>query len=708
MYAKKLFKCMLMATLTIWLGTNIVSCKDYDDDDNNSEQRNDDANPLDNDQAETAWRWLSTLTNAETLTSDWASRTYEPAIGQVSEQNANTRIIVVSDIDEARQNFASMAGIDIAELSSEKTVSQSGVGKLVWIPSKENAENLAEVSVDIKIIPTLQKIVYCTEDQIGQNGLFNSVKGTAYYRLGDVVRDKQGYFWVCVRPSFEQNNKEESHWINIINCSEEVTTTTFPAENLYDKYNNSRKYNGNTILLPTQLKYSREHMNNLANLVWALLDPQAYAMKVGTQGTKNGLCGFDYKYHGMKFLNNVAEYWSEIQPNSLNHSDIWQLLFNRSRAEMEKMTQMTLIYKGYQWRIGSTGYVWEFTTSKQENFQKKAKGSESGDKTLYDFGNNGYDITAYCSAPTANTQIAEAPKQFGTDGHYYWVVRYKKGSELNAQGDFSPYTYLGNVTNIYNYNKKTGRDTETKLETENDIKEITTAPLDTPEPGCLLCSDGKFYSNIRSAQKFNATPMAIVVHYGEPGSVETGTQYRGLAISTSWVKTDIDYVAKWGMYSNCSVEKVSLTDIKSQLNGIANTDLLVNGCGQGHVHDAATYCRNYNPQGNQILKQMNCSKWFLGSAGQWIIALETIMKVEWNEFTLDFNYPSKDNMSGFFRNAGYDGNILLYSDEETTIWTSTPTNNLEKVYGMSIGKTGNCHIRQQEESYNLIRPMIAF
>ncbi len=159
---------MLMATLLMCLSMNIVSCKDDDgNSDNKNEQRNDDADPMDNDQAETAWRWLSALTNAETLTSDWASQTYEPTIGQVSEQNANTRIVVVSDINEAKLNFASMAGLATDELNGEKTVSQSGVGKLVWTPSGENAENLAEVSVDIKIIPTLQKIVYCTEDPIG-------------------------------------------------------------------------------------------------------------------------------------------------------------------------------------------------------------------------------------------------------------------------------------------------------------------------------------------------------------------------------------------------------------------------------------------------------------------------------------------------------------------------------------------------------------
>jgi len=74
---------MLMAVLMCGLATTVVSCSD-DDNDNKSEQRNEDADPLDTDEANVAWRWLSALTSAQTLPDDWAKKSYEPTVGVAS------------------------------------------------------------------------------------------------------------------------------------------------------------------------------------------------------------------------------------------------------------------------------------------------------------------------------------------------------------------------------------------------------------------------------------------------------------------------------------------------------------------------------------------------------------------------------------------------------------------------------------------------
>ena len=129
-------------------------------------------------------------------------------MGQASTQNELTRVVVVGDIDEARLKFSSLANVSTSELQAVKVVRQSGVGTLTWTPSAQGAENMAEVTVDTKLIPRLKTIVYCTQDQVGKNfGGFNDV---CYYRFGDVVRDAQGYYWVCVRPSHAPN-KDKSH-----------------------------------------------------------------------------------------------------------------------------------------------------------------------------------------------------------------------------------------------------------------------------------------------------------------------------------------------------------------------------------------------------------------------------------------------------------------------------------------------------------------
>jgi len=465
---KQYFFHLLMAMLLLGLSQGVLSCKDDDDDDVKETPDNITGDPTNSDEAQTAWRWLCALTDAQQLTDDWASQTYEPTVGVASEQNANTRLVTVADIDEARQSFASMADVETSRLTSEYTASQQGVGTLTWTPSAEGAQNLAEVTVDTKLIPHLQRIVYCTKEQTGKNGLFSeNVDGTAYYRFGDVVRDGEGYYWVCVRPSFWENDKGDSHWINIFNS--DATSKDIPAQNIYDKYNKAAQYGGRTILLPTGLKYSREHMNNLANFIWALLDRDAYASAVNYSGEKNALGGFSYTYHGARFLKNVSHFWSGS--NQAGYT-VWRLLFNRTYEEMLKMTEMTFLYKGYQWRIGNTGYVWEFTTKKSDGFQKSAPGSESKDKKLYDFGGKGYDINRYTSHPKA-AQNTDGPAQFGDNGHYYWVVRYKKGSELMARGKYSPYEKLNGCDDIYRYNEKTNAEVHNDVLTDNKVEVVS-------------------------------------------------------------------------------------------------------------------------------------------------------------------------------------------------------------------------------------------
>ena len=77
-------------------------------------------------------------------------------------------------------------------------------------------------------------------------------------------------------------------------------------------------------MLPTQLKYDRNHLNNFSNLIFALLERDLYAAKVSLKGFKNALGGFSYEFHGINFLKNVADCWSEPLANG---NDIWKITF---------------------------------------------------------------------------------------------------------------------------------------------------------------------------------------------------------------------------------------------------------------------------------------------------------------------------------------------------------------------------------------------
>ena len=198
---------MLTAALMVAFGLCAVSCSDDDEPktDENGQPLRDDVDPMDNITVRTATRWLNALAGTDSLTADWQQKEYEPVIGEPSQNNELTRIVVVSDIDEAQLNFASIADVSTSELNATKTVSQDGVGTMTWTKSEAGEANIATVDVRINQMPRLRSIVYCTAEQVGKNGLFSSsVSGTAYYRFGDVVQDNEGYYWVCVRPAYRQ------------------------------------------------------------------------------------------------------------------------------------------------------------------------------------------------------------------------------------------------------------------------------------------------------------------------------------------------------------------------------------------------------------------------------------------------------------------------------------------------------------------------
>ena len=79
---KNLMNWMLTATLLLGIGTFGTACSDDDDDKENNEQPAGGVSTLDNDEADAAWRWLSQLSSVEALSNDWATKTYEPTVGE--------------------------------------------------------------------------------------------------------------------------------------------------------------------------------------------------------------------------------------------------------------------------------------------------------------------------------------------------------------------------------------------------------------------------------------------------------------------------------------------------------------------------------------------------------------------------------------------------------------------------------------------------
>ena len=466
---KKLMNLWLVAALLCGLSLGFASCKD---DDNDGSENRTEAEAAENDEGVAALRWLVALTDTRELADNWASKTYEPTVGQSSTQNELCRVIVVSGLEEAKTEFASLAGIEIDGLDGTKTVTDQGVGTLTWTPSDSGADNVATVDVNSPLLPRLRQIVYCTNEQTGKNGaVFDNVKGTAYYRFGDVVKDNAtGYYWVCVRPCFEEGDKGDSHWINIFNASASGDGKKIPEKYLQAKWDHKEKYGNAPIVLPTKLPADDKHTHNLAQLIQALLRPADYenACKLN-HGAALG--GFDYEYNGRLFVEAVAEFWKENTDNGYN---VWQILFNRTYEQMLGFTELDFINQSYTWGLlaGNTASVYCY---KSKDYRTSFKTS---DNMAFDV-TRGFDVRAYASDPDASDDIGNEMKQFysyGANSYSYgrWVIRYASGKDLAKTFlNPSPYEPLPNTTNVYVYNLKTNKNVRTPLETERDLGATT-------------------------------------------------------------------------------------------------------------------------------------------------------------------------------------------------------------------------------------------
>ena len=699
---KKLMNLWLLAALVCGLSLSVTSCKD-DDDDNTSEQRNADADPLDTPEAQTAWRWLCALTDAQTLESNWASKTYEPTIGVVSSQNELNRIVVVNDIDEARMNFGSFADVSPEELVSAKTVSQKGVGSLTWTPAAAGADNLATVDVQSSLLPRLRQIIYCTTDQVGKN--FGSFNDVCYYRFGDVIRDNDGYYWVCVRPSHAPN-KNDSHWINFFNYR---SGQPIPAANIYSKYNKAERYGGHTILLPTGMKATREHIFNLSNLMWAMKNPAAYR-DIAANNKAKGLGGFDYTWNGFNFITAVANYWEQTTVNVDNKTmTLYEAVFGCKRSAFESLTKLNIFYKGYSWWTGNSPQLWCFKSSAYLPLSQYS-GKEKLDEVSFDITQGGFDITAAAGNPEA-VATPNLPKQFTDDKQGYFLVRYKTGDQLTTNGSYSRYRQINGPNDVYRFNEKTG--TAVQTVPLNDQGIAAAGQLTTPTVGCLIGKDGRFYTTVEACKSNRSEPIAMVVYAGDK-IVEEGTSYNGLAIALKDA-TDILNSTSYLSYQNdtrclyCSSYCLDVANIDCLVDGLAMTTKLAKGtCHHGHEHELALVAANFALKNDYILDKNTFSDFFVPSIGQWMLA-KTGLNENWDHK----GFKSNGGLEKCYTDAhlweadGYslpDGSYATITESD---WTS--------IFRMVFIKSGkedtktNAMISRTLKSEELkLRPFIAF
>ena len=387
--------------LLLCLTLGFAACSD--DDKPNEEQQ------IEQELADAAafWNVVGQLTDDVMPDEGWQKATYAPSIGEADGTNSTMRIVQCADIENAAESFADLVGLtdgkDITADTKEYTYKSDLVGTLTY--RRTGGETLATVDVDIPQMPGLQQIVY---RKVVENASFS---GTAYYRFGDVVAkqnaDGQTDYWICVRPAFGPAGKGDSHWISL---------SKIPSANVktVNKTVSGQKL---THLMPKSLCTNQEHMQNLAELLYAMLFPAQWAKNLEDNNgykTLKYFKDFDYvklfKYHNDSYFRMVDSRWT----------DFYGAVFGLTAAEMREELQtngLNLIY-GTATMSGNNISL-PMATFYQTNLKTKvlSKKTSTWDKQSF----NIYDLTKQGYATFTNAAGGSEKA---------WVVRYATGATL--------------------------------------------------------------------------------------------------------------------------------------------------------------------------------------------------------------------------------------------------------------------------------------
>jgi hypothetical protein len=434
---KKKLNFWLMAALVCGLSMSIASCKDDDKNENGNSESGQSDEQIEKDMADAAvfWDVVGQLTDTP-MPDDWKNAKYEPAIGQPDGTNSAIRIVNCADAETAAARAADLLGANITESTQDYTYQNDVVGTLTY--HKTSGSSLATVDVSIKQMPGLSQIIYKTPEQMGQNESFS---GSAYYRFGDVVTktnaDGGTDYWICVRPAFGPAGKGDSHWISVSKLPEE-NIKKIAEKRIGDLRLNHR--------LPQNLSKSNEHMQNLAELLYAMTNPTDWSENLRVDKGYKKLKYFgDFTYEKRyKFFNNdvferAAEGWDNM--------NLFKEMFGLTRQELKQHLE----------KYGLSLVTGTGTISGNDITLPIVKFEGTNLKTKKEFKSTGrWDKGSFVINDLLQKGYIDNSLVVTGGGDRYWVCRYATGATMaqgNEAGGFDKYKKLPNCTDMFVYNR---------------------------------------------------------------------------------------------------------------------------------------------------------------------------------------------------------------------------------------------------------------
>ena len=151
---------------------------------------------------------MRSLAGLDELPDDWQTAVFTPTEGVVvDEANPDVRYVIATSVEGAEQYFQDLCP-DLDEGST--TWSNDSVGTLKF--TKVGTDQcFATIDVSLKQMPGLKQIRLVPANVIPANSKFS---GTPFYHMGDIVTDKKGVYWICVRPSGGPLQKEYAYFVS--------------------------------------------------------------------------------------------------------------------------------------------------------------------------------------------------------------------------------------------------------------------------------------------------------------------------------------------------------------------------------------------------------------------------------------------------------------------------------------------------------------
>ena len=664
-YALSIMHYALCIVLLSGLSMSMTSCSDDDDDKDgrSAEEIAQDPYEKESEAGDALYRIVSQLSVCDSLPDNWKTATFEPKLGQVLDQSQpRVRTITVANAAEAVTRYNSLTGKNLPATTTSDTYSVDGVGTLTFTMGA--AGTVATIDVDVKQMPQLAQLRLVSAASVGENGSFD---GEPYYRFGDVVQDKEGHYWICVRPAYSPDKKEDTHWMSFQVGPKNVKTYQ-KSKCLEQKY-------------PVDLGVQKEKMQYLAQLLAILANPQGYKTKAGTAGNyfnnhTTGLGGLNEAAMPVKDLITLAKLWEQyniwdkVMPAGLDTDEVNDF---KNRFKDDKDDLRFIYEKGST--SGTTLTIQTVTYNNAETFYTSLPNYTA---VKMDMREVDFDITNSYTGRGVSGKKAYAVNDA-------FVVRYKTGFQISSNWFFNPKPTeaIEGVTEVFRFNA---------------CKDKAAFTKDEAEVGMIMAKNGKFYTSEAGCTDAKTAPVAYVVYIGN--DAEASGAYRGLAMSYSESNE-----MKWDETE--SRKEVCIEDTRKntnswekQNNGVSRTEKLAT---DGHDHPAAKWAYNFVVDGFNP-SVYGFSRWFLPTVGQWLMACKGLggtikhedQKEVYSVDKLDKNldYNIRENAPNFSIRA--------------IAWTSTEVDSKNAVYfALQLEQKTQTRIHSKEFHAD-VRPFIAF